>query len=164
MMMKTKSIQGVAAAGLAAAIFVFGTGGCEKRGSGSASAAKAPDRAADATYTTRAEVKMVPVKGKATSEFIVRHEAIDNFVDPRTGDVGMNSMEMPFTVKDEKMLEGITIGDKVKMTFGVWYAEMPGQAGKKQIERSVVTVIEKLPAGTELTFGRASPVLGSGKP
>lgn len=157
--MNIKSIQLFAAAGLAAAMFVSGPFGCE-RGSG-AGAAKAPERAPDASYTVRAEVKMVPVKGKPTSEFIVRHEAIDTFVDPRTGALGMNSMDMPFGVRDEKLLEGIAAGDKVEVTFGVWYAEIGGQ---KQIERYLVTGLKKLPAETVLTFGKASPPLGAGKP
>lgn len=100
------------------------------------------------TYTVRGQVESVPSPDKPTAEFVVKHEAIDDFKNPN-GTRGMNSMSMPFPLTKGLSLEGIAPGDKVEMTFVVWTT--PGQRGYE------VRKITKLPADTELHFGKAKP-------
>ena len=46
------------------------------------------------------------------------------------------------------------------MTFGVWYKADVVDPAKKVIDTFAVQKLTKLPAGTELKFGMASPPLG----
>lgn len=115
------------------------------------------DRAPDVSYSTRGIVESLPEAGKPTSEFMVKHEAIDDFLNPVNGQVGMNAMSMPFTLGKGVTLDGLKVGDKVALTFGVWYKPRPGQPEKKTIDTYAVTKIEKLPAETELEFRPARP-------
>lgn len=130
--------------------------GCPKGGA-PASKAAGLDRAPDVSYTTRGVVESLPAADKPTSEFIVRHEAIDDFLNPVNGKLGMNAMSMPFTLGKGVSLDGIKLGDKVSLTFGVWYK--PGAAGtdRKSIDSYAVTRIAALPADTQLEFRPAKP-------
>jgi Cu/Ag efflux protein CusF len=95
-------------------------------------------------YTTRGVVQQVSPDEPAV---MVRHEPIDNYV--RDGKVvGMNSMTMHFPVASGVSLQNIKAGDKVKLTFEERRGEFVGLKA---------TAIEKLPAQTKLTFGKAKP-------
>lgn len=134
------------------------TGGCEKQAAAPVSSSAV--RPADFTYTTRGQVEMVPSKDKPGSEFVVHHEPIDGFVNP-DGRLGMNSMSMPFPTGSVS-LDGIKVGDKVKVTFGVWKKPAAGAAGATgawTIEAFALMSLEKLPEQTVLTFGKAAPPL-----
>lgn len=136
-----------------------GVGGCDR----GTPAAKLPARAPDASYTMRARVESLPEAGKPLSEFVVMHEPVDTFFDPRAGKVvGMNSMSMPFSnLSPGVSLQGLAIGDAVEMTFAVWYKADVVDPTKNVIDTFAVQKLAKLPAGTELKFGMASPPLGS---
>lgn len=102
----------------------------------------------DDTYTVRGVVESVPSPDRPTAEFFVRHEAIDGFKNP-DGSRGMNSMTMPFPLGKGVSLEGIAPGDKVEFVMAVW--TRPGHRGYE------IRKIAKLPADTELRFGKANP-------
>jgi Cu/Ag efflux protein CusF len=110
--------------------------------------ASSPRGEPDDTYTVRGQVEQIPTKDKPTSEFMVHHEAIDNFKNPN-GKLGMNSMSMPFPLAKGLALDGITPGDIVELEFVVW--TKPGHRGYE------VRRITKLPADTQLHFGKANP-------
>jgi Cu/Ag efflux protein CusF len=98
------------------------------------------------SYTVRGQVASVPVAGDPRTEFQVRHEAIPEFKGP--GDeVGMDTMTMPFPLRDGVSLEGIAVGDKVEVTFEVIYDLVK----KSPVDWDAVSVKE-LPAETALDF------------
>lgn len=117
-----------------------------------ASACKKQDTAAEQSqaevvrYTTRGQVAEVPAAGDPRKAFRVRHEAIPEYrrVD---GTLGMNTMTMEFPLAEGVSLEGLEVGDVVRLTFEVEYD--PGFAklrGYKAVE------VAELPADTELDF------------
>lgn len=97
----------------------------------------------DHTYVVRARVEMLPVAGKPTTEFVVHHEAIPEFVG-FSGEKGMESMSMPFPLAKSASLEGVKVGDAVEVTFVVWMT--PGVRGFEARQ------IRKLPDSTRLNF------------
>jgi Cu/Ag efflux protein CusF len=79
---------------------------------------------------------------------MIRHEAIDSFVDRDGKRVGMDPMSMPFPVAEGLSLAGLAPGDVVRCTLEVdWQQRSPVK----------IAAIEKLPAGTQLTFRAARP-------
>lgn len=111
-------------------------------------AAPEPDRGTpSAIYTVRGIVKALPNAEKRTP-LEVQHEAIDNFVNGDGVVVGMPAMIMPFPLAKGVSLDGIEPGDKVEITFAVWWRP------KGHWE---ATRIVELPADTPLTFGPAKP-------
>lgn len=115
--------------------------GCQKK------AASTAIRKPDATYTVRGRVEMLPSKDKPQAEFMLHHEPIPTFKRP-DGKLGMDEMTMPFPV-GAASLEGVAIGDKVEVDFGVWNrSDRPG------IEKFELLSIRKLPADSELRFGK----------
>lgn len=100
------------------------------------------------TYSVRGVVESVPSADKPTAEFFVKHEAIDEFKNPG-GTRGMNSMTMPFPLGKGVSLDGIAPGDKIEFVLVVWTT--PGKRGYE------IRKITKLPAETELHFGKANP-------
>jgi len=104
---------------------------------------------ADAVYVVRGQIIDLPEASRAVSEFVVKHEAIDTFVNPSTGEVvGMGSMEMPFPLAQGVSLDGLHIGDVVEITFEDYY---------KPTRRYQVVKVTKLPADTALEFRAAKP-------
>lgn len=104
----------------------------------------------DATYVVRGKIIDLPDPARATSEFVVHHEAIDNFVNAQTNQVvGMGSMEMPFPLAKDVKLEGLQVGDVVEITFEDFY---------KPSRKYQVIKVTKLPAETALEFRAAKPV------
>jgi Cu/Ag efflux protein CusF len=99
-------------------------------------------------YVIRGEVISVPQAGKPGTEFIVKHEPIDNFRDASAQIVGMNTMGMPFTPGKGVSLEGIRPGDKIEMR---WVMQWKPEA------KEYVESVRKLPAETQLRFGKAHP-------
>lgn len=90
---------------------------------------------------------MLPEAGKPTSEFLVHHEAIPEFVN-FNGTKGMDSMTMPFPLGKGVDLSGLRVADVVEITFVVWMT--PGQRGFE------VRGVKKLPGDTVLAFGKVS--------
>jgi hypothetical protein len=98
-------------------------------------------------YSVRGEVVQLPDSRRPGSELLVRHEAIDDFVN-RAGDmVGMDAMVMPFPVEAPLSAAGLSLGDKVEVGFAVDWER----------SRLVVERLERLPADTPLSFERARP-------
>jgi hypothetical protein len=106
----------------------------------------------DARYITRAVIEQLPSGDNPLSEFVAHHEPIDDFK-AFNGTVGMDSMSMPFPLSKSVSLDGLAIGDKVEIEFVVW--STPGHRG---FEARRIT---KLPAETELRFGKARPLAPS---
>lgn len=111
-----------------------------------------PGRSADKLYTARGQIEMLP-GSSPTASFMVHHEAIDDFINPG-GTKGMNSMTMPLPLEADLSLGGLVVGDKIEFDLAVWYKD-----NFKEIESFRVIRIKKLPAETELKFGRAAPTL-----
>lgn len=100
-------------------------------------------------YRIRAEVRALPIPDRASPELVVRHEAVDQWIDPTGTVVGMDAMTMPFPLETEAIAEGFAAGDLVEMTVEVdWNGPRP----------VLVTGLETLPEGTELEFRQAAPV------
>ncbi len=107
-----------------------------------------PAREPDGTYEVRGEIVSLPTTGDKRTELRVHHEAIDTFKNRDGEVVGMNAMTMDFPPAKGVDLSNLKKGDKVKMKFSVWWGNSPAWLAVK---------IEKLPAETELTFGKAKP-------
>ena len=76
------------------------------------------------TYVVRGEVISLPQAGKPGTQFIVKHEPIDNFRGADGRIVGMNSMGMPFTPGEGVSLEALEPGDKIELKWVVqWNPE-----------------------------------------
>jgi hypothetical protein len=99
-------------------------------------------------YVIRGEVISVPQAGKPGTQFIVKHEPIHNFRDASGQIVGMSTMGMPFTPGKGVSLEGIRPGDKIEMR---WVLQWEPEA------KEYVESVRKLPADTQLRFGKAYP-------
>ncbi|MBC7773671.1 MAG: copper-binding protein [Pyrinomonadaceae bacterium] len=113
-------------------------------------AATDPQPKPDATYVVRGRIIDLPDPARATSEFIVHHEAIDNFFNPTTNKVsGMGAMEMPFPLGKGVGIEGFKVGDVVEITFEDFYAPS---------RKFHVVKLIKLPPETALEFRPAKPV------
>ncbi len=100
------------------------------------------------TYVIRGEVISVPQADKPGTEFIVKHEPIDDFRNAAGQIVGMNTMGMPFTPGQGVSLEGIKPGDKIEMRWVLQW---------KPESKEYVESVRKLPAETQLRFGEARP-------
>ncbi len=109
---------------------------------------------ADKVYTTRAVVESLPDPNRPTAQFIVHHEAIDEFVNP-DGTRGMNAMSMPMNVAPGVPMGDLKVGDKIELDLSVWNSD-----DGKRIVFYQATRIKALPADTELKFQRAAPTLG----
>jgi len=102
-------------------------------------------------YAVRGEIVQVGVAGAgAGAQLLVRHEAIDDFVDSSGKVVGMDAMVMPFDVSPPLSASGLSAGDKVAIRFS-----MDWKASRLRVE-----AIERLPADTALRFGPARPPAG----
>lgn len=95
-------------------------------------------------YVVRGEIARLPAR--PGDELSVRHEAIPTFKDRSGAVVGMDAMVMGFAVRRELPLAGLSVGDKVRMTFAVDWAQ-PSLTVEK---------LEPLPADTLLQFGKAA--------
>jgi hypothetical protein len=96
-------------------------------------------------YTVRGEIVQLPSADRPGSEMMVRHEAIDDFVDRSGQVVGMDSMVMPFRVEPAVSLQGLAVGDPIALRFA-----MDWEKPSLRVEK-----VERLPSGTALRFGPA---------
>lgn len=112
-------------------------------------------KAADKVYTTRAQVESLPDPKRPTAQFVVHHEAIDEFANP-DGTRGMSAMTMPMITAQDLSLTGLAVGDKIELDLSVWNSEDGKRIAYYQVSR-----IKKLPPETELKFERAAPTLGA---
>jgi Cu/Ag efflux protein CusF len=112
-----------------------------------ASCSASPPPAADDArrYTVRGEVVQAPAPVAAGTQVLVRHEAIDDFVDSSGRITGMDAMVMPFDVAPPLSATDLAVGDKVEIRFS-----MDWKGPRLRVER-----IERLPPGTALRFGPA---------
>jgi hypothetical protein len=101
-------------------------------------------------YRVRGEVVALPSPVAAGMQVLVRHEAIDDFVDATGKVVGMDAMVMPFDVAPQVAAKDLAVGDKVEIRFS-----MDWKGPRLRVDR-----IERLPPGTALRFG---PARGAGK-
>jgi Cu/Ag efflux protein CusF len=133
---------------LASLAFVFCLlAGCSQDGSGSEASAGSAK-----VYQIRAQIQALPIPDRASPELVVRHEAVDGWVDPTGTVVGMDAMTMPFPLESEAVAEGFGAGDLVEMTVSVdWDGPRP----------VLVTALEPLPSGTQLDFRAARSATGS---
>jgi|WetSurMetagenome_2_1015567.scaffolds.fasta_scaffold229756_1 hypothetical protein len=100
------------------------------------------------TYVVRGEVISVPQAGKPGTQFIVKHEPIDDFRSDAGRIVGMSTMGMPFTPGEGVSLQRIQPGDKIEMK---WVMQWKPEA------KEYVESVRKLPTETPLRFGEAHP-------
>ena len=100
---------------------------------------------AEHTYTVRGEVVELPVANDPKTSFRVKHEPIPDYKNREGVAVGMATMTMGFTPAEGVSLEGIQKGDKVEFVWEMWY---------RPRMRERITSIRKLPAETQLNFGR----------
>jgi Cu/Ag efflux protein CusF len=99
------------------------------------------------SYTVRGEVVQAPTPVAAGVQVLVRHEAIDDFVDASGKVTGMDAMVMPFDVAPPLSAKELSAGDKVEIRF-----TMDWRGPRLRVDR-----IERLPPGTALRFGKARP-------
>jgi hypothetical protein len=109
------------------------------------SAPPSPAPAGARVYVVRGEVVQAPSPVAAGVQVLVRHEAIDDFVDATGKMVGMDAMVMPFEVSPPAAPKDLATGDKVEVRFSMDWKEP-----RLRVER-----IERLPVGTALTFRAA---------
>jgi len=86
--------------------------GCAKREPASASTVEKH------TYSVRAQIVALPRTDDPTSELQVRHEAMPHFR-AGGGQLGMNTMIMPFPLAEGLSLSGLHEGQKVTLHFEV---------------------------------------------
>jgi len=114
---------------------------------GACSAPPPPAPAGARVYVVRGEVVQPPSPVAAGTQVLVRHEAIDDFVDASGKVVGMDAMIMPFDAPTPVVARDLAAGDKVAVRFSMDWKE----------PRLRVEGIERLPPGTVLRFGPARP-------
>ena len=117
------------------------------------SASTPPAPAGARVYVVRGEVVQPPAPVAAGIQVLLRHEAIDDFVDATGKVVGMDAMVMPFDVAPPLSARDLVVGDKVEVRFSMDWKEP-----RLRVER-----MDRLPRGTPLTF-RAARSAGSGGP
>jgi len=96
-------------------------------------------------YGVRGEIVAPPSPVAAGMQVLVRHEAIDDFVDATGKVVGMDAMVMPFDVAPPVAAKDLVVGDKVEIRF-----TMDWKGPRLRVDR-----MERLPPGTALRFGTA---------
>ena len=80
---------------------------------GACSAPPPPAPAGARVYVVRGEVVQPPSPVAAGTQVLVRHEAIDDFVDASGKVVGMDAMIMPFDAPTPVVAKDLAVGDKV---------------------------------------------------
>lgn len=137
------SVGAVACLGLAACE----RGADEPSGAATADQGQTPEFAQ--VYTVRGQIQSLPDPADPRAELQIHHEEIPEFVGASGETVGMRAMTMPFpTLAPGVSLEGLSIGDKIRFTFGVVWVE----GTSRRYPTWTVTAIEPLPPETELQF------------
>jgi hypothetical protein len=143
--MLTKRLIVAAALGVTALALVACTDSTETEAVG------ADESAVINVYEVRGRVMQVPSPTEPNSEFQVYHEAIPAFKANanETEPTGMNAMAMPFPIGETLSLEGIEVGDIVRLSFMVEYDPETGDLMGWE-----ATEVEELAPDTELTFSK----------
>lgn len=68
------------------------------------------------TYEVTGIIRAMPGNGRAPNELLVKHDPIPQYRDRAGNIVGMKAMTMPFYLVDDLSLDGIHVGDAVRMT------------------------------------------------
>lgn len=113
----------------------------------------APARPAD-SYAMRGEIVRLPPPGGR--DIALRHEAVPDFRDASGKVVGMDAMTMPFTLSADlppTALAGLAPGDRIAFTLEMRW-EDPSEIAR-------IARIEKLPAGTTLSWDPPAPASAS---
>ena len=76
-----------------------------------------PEPSYEQTHNMRGIIRSLPGE-RATEEFLIHHEAVPTY-HTRDSPEGLREMVMPLSVPDPSILEGIEVGDKVELIFGV---------------------------------------------
>lgn len=122
---------------------VLPASGCGK--SVPAEAAGAP-AAQKHVYSVRALIVSLPAPGERDGEIVVRHEAMPHFVG-QDGQLGMDTMTMPFPLASGFVVDGLAPGDKITLTFEVDYDDR-----EKKLLGYRATRAEKLAPDAALDF------------
>lgn len=67
------------------------------------------------TYRVKGVIKVLPGKGTASNEILVKHEPIPDYRDQAGNVVGMAAMTMPFYLAKGVTAESLGVGDAVEM-------------------------------------------------
>ena len=110
-----------------------------------ACSAPPPSPSGALVYVVRGEVVQTPAPVTAGIQVLVRHEAIDDFVDAAGKVVGMDAMIMPFEVSPSAAPRDLAAGDKIEVRFSMDWKEP-----RLRVER-----IQRLAPGTALEFRAA---------
>lgn len=105
----------------------------------------APPAAPD-VYDVRAEVVQLP--RAPGGDLRLHHESIPDFRNSTGDAVGMAAMSMPFTPGEGLDVSGLAVGDRVEVTFEVYWEPKPAL---------LLTRVDALPQGTRLEFDAAEP-------
>jgi hypothetical protein len=103
-----------------------------------------PPPAPEQVYTVRGRIVSLPDPTSPAGGVQVQHERIPGFVNYKGERVGMDSMIMPFVLRDGLSLGDLRPGDPVEFTWEVRWAD-------PMFFR--VASIRKLPADTKLDLG-----------
>lgn len=144
--MKLRSLMFVPLVGLTLAL-----GACGNAADADAGAFRThelPKESPQATYVTRAQIVALPEPGPKGATLRAHHEAVDNFMNREGKVVGMGAMVMDFPPVKGLSLDGFKKGDKVEMTWSVWWTTTPAWLCVK---------LTKLPDDTKLEFRPANP-------
>lgn len=102
------------------------------------------------TYAMRGIVRQLPDPKDPSSQFMVHHETVPNFLESDGTMGSMDSMIMSFFVEDPAIFRDLRIGDKVAFNLQVdWNSD----------RIAWVTGVRKLPPDTELNLAPATPPL-----
>lgn len=74
------------------------------------------------TYTVRGELTQPPTATPSGRTILVRHEAIDDFVDATGSTVGMSAMVMHFELAPSVPTGDLRPGDKLELTVAVGWS------------------------------------------
>lgn len=127
--------------GLAAALFLCALWAC---GGGEPEAPRPEDQSKDpaaqapqgSSYRVRGVVVDLPDPERPTSDFVLLHEAIPDWI-RMDGERGMPAMQMPFVSETPTDLSHVSIGDKVEMTWITWWEEADGSKRARSFIRDV---------------------------
>lgn len=133
-----------AVAVLAVVVCLVAFPSCKRKESTPSSASAASIR--KDRYTVRGVVVVVPSADNPAAEFQVRHEAMPHFVG-QDGELGMDTMTMPFPLAEGLSLDAVKPGDKIELSF-----EVDFDTRSKQLMGYRATAVTLLPPETTLDF------------
>ena len=120
--------------------------GCKESAPSKSQATQQSPAIKTVSYTVRGEIEELPSADDPAADFRVHHESMPHYQRP-DGTLGMNSMIMPFPPAQSLSLEGLTVGEKIELTFEVDY-----DASTNAVIAFRATKVTNLPADTALDF------------